>query len=181
MGKKRPTRVFIGCGNHFPRGTTDPPTPWVPGQCCCPLRKESYLKRLAPFFLVSLLAGSLATTPTLAAPASRPSRPLLTYHGGPMLQDVQVATLYWGAGWKDNPLTGYFDSFFKALFADGRYLANLAQYNIGDYKVGTGSLVATVTDDQALATTVHDSDIRAEIRAQIEALRLPAPTANTLY
>jgi hypothetical protein len=139
------------------------------------------LKRLVPFVLVSLLAGSLAATPTLAAPASRPARPQLTYHGGPMLQNVQVATLYWGAAWKENPLSGYFDRFFKDLFADGRYLANLSQYDVDDYKVGAGSLVTSATDDQTLPSTVHDVDIRDEIRAQIAAGRLPAPTANTLY
>jgi hypothetical protein len=152
------------------------------GIVATPVRKETPLKRSVPFVLASLLAGFLAATPAMAAPASRAPRKIqLTYHGGPLLQNVQVATLYWGADWKDNALTGYFEGFFKALFADGRYLANLSQYDVGDYKIGTGALAATTTDDQTLSATVRDSQIRAQIRAQIAAGHLPAPTENTVY
>ena len=29
--------------------------------------------------------------------------PHLTYRGGPLLTDVKVFTVYWGAGWQTNP------------------------------------------------------------------------------
>src|SRR5207247_2496212 len=98
-----------------------------------------------------------------------PGRIHLTYHGGPMMQNVQVATLFWGSDWKDNSLTKFFNGFFEALFKDGRYLANLSQYNTSQYQIGDGTLAATTTDDQSPASTVHDAEIRTEIRAQIAA------------
>jgi hypothetical protein len=134
------------------------------------------------FRLVPLLAAALFAGPAGAAQSSRaPSRIHLTYHGGPMMQNVQVATLFWGSDWKGNPLADYFNGFFQALFNDGRYLANLSQYNINGYQVGAGALVTTTTDDQSPASTVHDAEIRTEIRAQIAAGNLPKPTADTLY
>lgn len=132
--------------------------------------------------LVPLLAAALTAVPAGAAPASRtPNRVRLTYHGGPLLQNVQVATLFWGSDWKANDLTDYFNGFFRALFADRRYLANLAQYNTTNYTIGNGALAATTTDDQKLGATIQDSDIRAEIRSQIAAGHLPKPTADTVY
>src|SRR5262245_25338777 len=74
-----------------------------------------------------LAAGSLgrarAATATPQLPAIR-----FTYRGGPLIQHVKVATLYWGASWKSSALPGYFDSFFRDLFAGGQFMANLAQY-----------------------------------------------------
>ena len=85
------------------------------------------MNRSLPFRLVPLLAAALAATPGWAAPSSRGPKPIqLTYRGGPLIQHVQVATLFWGPDWKGSALTGYFNSFFEALFADGRYTANLA-------------------------------------------------------
>jgi len=98
-----------------------------------------------------------------------------------MLQNVQVATLFWGSDWKGSPLTDYFDGFFKSLFADGRYLSNLSQYDTGGYQVGTGTLATMTVDEQAPVATIQDADIRTEIRAQIAAGNLPKQTANTLY
>jgi hypothetical protein len=128
------------------------------------------------------LAVALFAAPAMGASSSRgPSRISLTYHGGPMLQNVQVTTLFWGSNWKGSSLTDYFNGFFKSLFADGRYLANLDQYDAGGYTVGTGTLATTTIDEQAPATQIQDSEIRTEIRAQIAAGNLPKQDANTLY
>jgi hypothetical protein len=140
------------------------------------------VKRSRNFRLVPWLAAALAATPVGAAPGSRTPKPIqLTYHGGPMLQHVQVATLFWGSDWKGNALSGYFNGFFQALFADGRYMANLAQYDAGSYTIGDGTFAGTTTDDQAPASPVQDADIQTEIRAQIAAGNLPATTSDTVY
>ena len=140
------------------------------------------MQKKLSFRWVSLLAAALSAAPAGAATSSRgPSRIQLIYHGGPLLQNVQVSTLFWGSGWKGNPLTGYFNGFFQALFADGRYLANLAQYDAGGYQIGTGALATTTTDEQAPAATIQDDEIRTEIRAQIAAGNLPKTAANSLY
>ena len=48
-------------------------------------------------------------------------------------------TLFWGSRWKGNPLAGYLNRFFPALFAGGRFMANLAQYSAGAYRIGNGT------------------------------------------
>ena len=40
-------------------------------------------------------------------------------------------------------------------------------------------IATTATDDQTPASTIHDAEIRTEIRAQIAAGNLPTPTADT--
>jgi hypothetical protein len=104
-----------------------------------------------------------------------------TYHGGRLLQHVSVATLFWGSELEQERLHRYFNGFFQALFADGRYLANLAQYSAGGYQIGNGRLVATTNDGVPLPAKVTDAQIRAEISAQVAAGKLPAPKADTFY
>src|SRR4051794_11063482 len=104
MRKKRTARVFVGqrekapsfvCCQTIDHPSVDTCAAGYPGGSVAPsVRKEPHLKRSVPFVLASLLAGFLAATPPLAAPASRAPRKIqLTYHGGPLLQNVQVATL----------------------------------------------------------------------------------------
>jgi hypothetical protein len=115
-----------------------------------------------------------------AVPAST-SRPNPVYHGGALLQHATVATLFWGSDWGQKPLPGYVNGFFQALFADGRYMANLAQYSSGSYQIGNGALVTTATDSVAPPASLSDAQIRAEISAQVAAGQLPKPGPDTLY
>src|SRR5436309_852693 len=80
--------------------------------------------------LIPLLGGLLGVRP--AGAASQPKLPAvnLTYRGGPLLEHVKVVTLFWGSSWKSSSLVGYFNSFFRDLFADGRFTENLAQYSV---------------------------------------------------
>ena len=103
------------------------------------------------------------------------------YHGGPVLPHAGICTLFWGPELEQASLHRYFDGFFQALFADGRFMANLAQYSAGSYQIGNGRLMATTNDGASLPATVTDAQIQAEISAQVAAGKLPAPDANTLY
>jgi hypothetical protein len=140
------------------------------------------MKRSLPLPLMLPVLG-LGTSPGWA---QRPSRnPLnsinVTYHGGPLLQNVKVTTLFYGSDWSSSNLPDYFNGFFKAVFADGRYMANLAQYSAGGYTIGNGTFATTDMDAATLPATVKDAQIQAEIRAQVAAGNLPAPDDNTLY
>src|SRR5262249_4732898 len=101
--------------------------------------------------------------------------------GGPLIENVKVATLFWGSSWQGNSLTGYFNGFFRTLFADGRYMANLAQYSAGGYTIGNGSFVVTDTDNQNPPAKVTDAQMRAELVARVVAGHLPQPDENTVY
>jgi hypothetical protein len=132
-----------------------------------------------------VLAGALCVLPVRGAGAGPPPPDLdhinVTYHGGALLTHVRVSTLFWGGEWVQSPLVGFFNQFFTDLFADGRYLANLAQYSSGDYQIGNGEFVATATDPQEPPAVVTDDQTQAEVRAQILAGKLPPPDANTIY
>jgi hypothetical protein len=105
----------------------------------------------------------------------------LTYRGGPLLSHVRVATLFWGSAWGGSSLAGYFNGFFGTLFADGRFMANLAQYSVSHYPIGNGTFAGTVVDTQQPPGKLHDAQIQTEIRSQITAGHLPKPDANTVY
>jgi hypothetical protein len=140
------------------------------------------MKRSSHLPLALLLLG-LGAAPGFA---QRPSRnPLnniqVTYHGGPLLQNVRVETVFWGSFWKSSALPAYVNGFFTALFADGRYMANLAQYSAGSYTIGNGTFGTADMDTAPLTATLKDAAIRAEIRAQIAAGNLPQPDDNTVY
>ena len=96
----------------------------------------------------------------------------MKYHGGPLLRRVRVITLFWGPDWKQSALSAYFNSFFKALFSDGRFMANLAQYSTSDYTIDNGVFAGSYTDPQAPPSTIEDSDVEADDRTALGSLRL---------
>lgn len=142
------------------------------------------MKRPVPFYLIPLAVVALGSVARGAAGASRSHKlpPIsLTYRGGRLLKNVRVVTLFWGSNWSGSQLPGYLNSFFRALFADGRYMANLAQYSTSSYVIGNGTFAASATDSQQPPAKLQDAQIQSEIRAQIAAGHLPAPDQNTAY
>src|SRR5712692_8701319 len=137
--------------------------------------------RCLSLVFVPLLGALLGALPAGAAPSSTLPTIKLTYRGGRLIQHVKVATLFWGSTWKSSSLTGYFNGFFRTLFADGRFMANLAQYSAGGYTIGNGSFAATDTDTQNPSAKTTDAQIRTEIRAQVAAGHLPTPDQDTVY
>src|SRR5712692_3446932 len=131
--------------------------------------------------VVPLLSATVGVWPAAAAPTSTLPSIKLTYRGGPLISNVKVATLFWGSSWKSSSLTGYFNGFFRTLFDDGRFMANLAQYSAGGYTIGNGSFAATDTDTQNPSAKTTDAQIRTEIRAQVAAGHLPTPDQDTVY
>jgi len=134
-------------------------------------------------FLVPWLAAALVARPVPAAARAAPNLDNIqvTYHNGLLLQKVRVITLFWGSAWQSNGLPGYFNSFFRALFLDGRYMANLAQYSTSSYTIANGTFGGSDTDPADPQSTVSDPQIRGEIIAQIAAGKLRKPDVNTLY
>jgi hypothetical protein len=105
----------------------------------------------------------------------------VTYRGGPLLQHAKVATLFWGTEWQKGSGVAYLNGFFKALFDDGRYVANLSQYSTGNWTIENGEWVGSASATAAAPTTVTDAQLRDLIRAGISRGVVPAPTPDTLY
>jgi hypothetical protein len=145
------------------------------------------------------LLGSVSVALALmgAGAAARADVPLngikVTYHGGALIQHVKVVPILYGSSWQRQTTPAYLKGFLQTLFTDGRYLANLAQYSAGGYKIGSGSTVDPVVDPVVLgkvdsehaATGIHfqvtDDQIQIEIKTLFSNGKVPPPDADTLY
>ncbi len=105
----------------------------------------------------------------------------VTYHGGPLLQNVQVENVYYGSTWgTDSTLQqtiSQTDGFLQYLVASP-YFDALSQYNInhGSF-VNRDDLVSQNPTNQ----TIDDSQIRQTLDAEISAGHLAAPGGNSFY
>lgn len=150
-------------------------------------RTARLLSRVA---LLPALVGAFASTAVADVPLNGLN---ITYHGGALIQHVKVAPLLFGASWQGGPGAAYVHGFLQSLFADGRFMATLAQYNAGSLQIHNGTTLTPVLDPAVLPRVspslaapgvlyqVTDAQIRAEIRSQIAASHLPAPDADTVY
>src|SRR5437016_3786410 len=110
------------------------------------------------FATAALIASALLPVPRTAHAQASPA---LNFHywNGPLVQHVKVANLFWGPYWASASAdVSYFNNFFQALFADGRFMANLAQYNAGAYTINTGSWIGADVDSQALPNPKQVTD-----------------------
>ena len=140
------------------------------------------MKKLAlTLTTLALAASSLFAGAGAARTAQDLNNINVTYRGGALLQHVKVSTLFWGQQWQGSSGPDYLNGFLKALFDDGSFMANLAQYSAGGYQIGNGQLVATDLDAAALPAQVTEAQIKDEIKAQIAAGSLPQPDADSLY
>src|SRR5690349_21339712 len=113
----------------------------------------------------ALLAGTCFAFPRAAQADGDLDHINVTYHGGPLLQHVKVATIFWGQQWQQGSGVNYLNGFFKTLFNDGRYLANLSQYSTNNWTIGSGAWIGTASAKGAIPTTVTDAQLRSLIRA----------------
>jgi hypothetical protein len=133
------------------------------------------------FFLAALAAASLLCF-SRGAPAQADLTSIdVTYFGGPLIQHVHVFTLFWGQIWKGTGYPDYMNNFFKALFADKRFMLNLSQYSASGYKISNGQFIGTGIDDTPVSKTLSDAQIRAEILAQVAAGNLPPIDSDALF
>jgi hypothetical protein len=114
------------------------------------------------------------------APAAR-----LTYRGGPLLQNVQVFTVFWGAAWNQRTnktlaknLNGFFDAILKSSL-----IAQLTEYKVTGQSIGKGRRVGTaMVPKPAPGKALTDAAIRHLLQQEITTNKaFPAPSPNTLY
>src|SRR5262245_42593832 len=104
----------------------------------------------------------------------------VVYHGGPLLQHVQVSAIYYGQPWTTSAAlqqtVTQTDNFLRYLTASP-YMDVLRQYNVGD---GTFVGHDVVAQDPA-GQTIDDSQIQRVLTSEISAGRVAAVGYNTLY
>jgi len=116
--------------------------------------------------------------------ALQASAPQLTYRNGPLLTAVQVFTVFWGTAWNSAPqitlmkdMNGFFDYILTSALID-----QLAEYNVGKYKISHGKRTGTTVIAPATASSVNDTTIQKELQSAIASnSAFPKPGANTLY
>src|SRR5262249_10674760 len=103
------------------------------------------------------------------------------YRGGPLLQHVQVETVFYGQQWYNNPVL-----YQSALKLD-EYSSDITQSSymdlLNEYGVGRGSFQDGVINftDPRRGFVVDDTEIQAMLDSGIRQGYLDAPTPNQLY
>ena len=132
------------------------------------------------------MAGPRLIVPTVerAFADAQAAAPHMTYHGGHLLTNVEVYTIFWGQGWQSlgdvvQSLNGFFDYILTSSLMD-----LLAEYGEAGQQIGHGSRIGTATitnTNPGDGTTVSDDQIRTALQGWINAQTITTPTVNTLY
>ena len=115
----------------------------------------------------------------------------MSYHGGPLLANVQVETVYYGAQWNTDAsliaMRSQINSFFRFV-TNSVYVDQLLEYSEPGYIIGRGSFTGENVLGPALAagSTVSDATVRQAITANLGGKdnignTVPQPNANRLY
>lgn len=110
--------------------------------------------------------------------------PQLVYRSGPLLEAVNVITVYWGSSWNDPMENKYrtdIDAFFDYIVTSP-LIAQLAEYKVNGHTIGNGqhsdSVIITDSDP---GISVTDTDIQLMLQNEIQVGNLPPFDQNTLY
>lgn len=138
-------------------------------------------RQIVPLLTPEEMAGATG----LAAP-----NPHLSYHGGPLLTNVSVFTIFWGAAWlkkSQSKLIDQINHFFDFILTSS-LMDVMAQYSVPGMTIGHGSRIGTATISNSEpgnpvpgGREVTDAQIQKALQDFIAAQTIPAPTSNTLY
>ena len=105
-------------------------------------------------------------------PAPHPPFPLVTAHGGPIIQNIQLVPVYFGA----DPLLEGLEKFNTWLVGSSYWKTVGA-----DYGVGAGQKLPAVQYGSAPASPTSTLQIRSWLDQQIAGGSLPKPNAQTVF
>jgi hypothetical protein len=114
-----------------------------------------------------------------------PASAQLTYRNGPLITNVAVFTVFWGAKWgtttTSTTLMSNLNKFFQAILVSPA-IDQLGEYSVAGKSIGHGSFIGTkVISAQAPVGSVTNSVIRTRLKAWINAKTVPKNTKSTLY
>jgi hypothetical protein len=118
---------------------------------------------------------------SVSAPAAEQasSSMQLKYYGGPVISRAVIHAVYWG---NRVAFRSHLDDFYGAIPMSS-YLDWLSEYDTPTQPIGRGSFAgATVIQPGHTGTNLDDTDIQAELAAQMDAGHLPQPDGkNDLF
>lgn len=115
--------------------------------------------------------------------------PKLIYNGGPIIKNVEVFTIFWGANWAKTPsyisLAQDINKFFSTILTSS-LIDQLAEYNTKTpaYTIGHGTLNGTKTitaNAPVSGKSIQDSAIQKALKGWITSKTVPPVNANRLY
>jgi hypothetical protein len=108
----------------------------------------------------------------------------LTYRGGPLIQNVEVFTIFWGNGWQSTlkDTAAQINKFFETIL-QSTLMDQLGEYDVPKYKIGKGKLTGTITIiDNAPTQSITDTEIQKQLLSWIKSNKdFPKQNQNTLY
>ena len=108
----------------------------------------------------------------------------LSYRGGPLLSNVEVFTIFWGADWENTlkDTATQLNQFYQKIL-QSNMMDELDEYNTPKYTIGKGKLTGTITiSANAPSQTITDTEIQSQLLNWIKTNKaFPKPNANTLY
>jgi hypothetical protein len=115
--------------------------------------------------------------------------PHLTYYGGPLIPNVKVIKVLYGAGSYDSAITSTIITgptmagFFTGVL-NSPYMDWLSEYNEPGYSIGRGiygKSYQIIPASSRNGSSITDAQIQAEVSAQMTAGHLPQPTNGSMY
>jgi len=150
------------------------------GRLMATTRKSKHRKQATGEYRLPLRIVPLHSVPLTQATAS----PELTYRNGPLLTNVEVLMIFWGAAWQDSAnssLLTHMNDFFDFILTS-KLMDQLSEYDVPGKSIGhgvrTGSVVLTNSEP---AKTVTDAAIQKLLQSEIASGSLPANTPSSLY
>jgi hypothetical protein len=125
--------------------------------------------------------------PQLEAPKAAAASAHLDYYGGPVISHVKVVLVEYGSGTYQSFVTGSGASSVSGFYTgvtNSTYFDWLKEYDTSSQSIGRGSFAGAFAIKPASSrdkASISDANIQAELKAQITAGHLPAPTNDTLY
>jgi hypothetical protein len=110
----------------------------------------------------------------------------LNYHNGPLLTNVQVVTIFWGAAWSqpaESGLIPQINQFFDYILTS-TLIDSLAEYGVSGKTIGHGSRIGTATitaSEPGSNGQVTDAQIQQALQQWTVNGAVPPVTSNTLY
>jgi len=109
--------------------------------------------------------------------------PELTYRDGPLLTNVEVFTIFWGATWQESnsSLLTHMNDFFDFVLTS-KLMDQLAEYNVAGKTFAHGRRTGSITlTNSEPGKSVSDATIQKMIQTEITSGAVPANTPNSLY
>jgi hypothetical protein len=102
----------------------------------------------------------------------------MVYRGGPIISNVKVYTVFWGASVKNQ---SQLDAFYTTL-VNSAYIDGLREYDTPTQSIGRGAFQSAYVDAKAPSgAQIDDTQVQQELARLIDGGALPQPDANTLF